>query len=65
MRKISLAALLVGSLIPPLIAYLARILVDHGSRVFAGTEIGECLGISLLFGIVCSFGFFVICRWVT
>ena len=60
----TLLTVLIHSLIPPMIAHLARVLVDQGSRGFKGIEIVQCLGILLFIGIVCSFGFFAVYRWI-
>jgi hypothetical protein len=56
MQKISLSALSVGSLIPPMFAYLARDLIDLAARGFSGVEILQILAISLLVGIVSRLG---------
>jgi hypothetical protein len=65
MRKISLSELMVGSVIPPLVVYLARDSFDLAARGFTWAEIAQCLTVSLLVGIVVTFGFPARCHaWI-
>jgi hypothetical protein len=62
MRRISLTALLVGSLIPPIVAYCARHVLDLVARGHKTTEILVWLAISLGLGICAAAAFCVVRR---
>jgi hypothetical protein len=58
MGKINLKTLMVGSIIPPLVACQAGQLADLAARGFTGTEIAGFLAVSLAVGVV---GTFAVC----